>query len=97
MQKGFNYIIIFLSVLFIACQSNEKESDAACHLVATEDFLEFSVPSDASMFIKSMQAFKGEDGKSYFSFLSNEVPEIYFYDIHRNEYRFNRGDRERRL
>ncbi len=81
MQKGFNYIIIFLSVLFIACQSNEKESDAACHLVATEDFLEFSVPSDASMFIKSMQAFEGEDGKSYFSFLSNEVPEIYFYDI----------------
>ena len=79
MQKGFNYIIICLSVLFIACQSNEKKSDAACHLVATEDFLEFSVPSDASLFIKSMQVFEDKEQR-YFSFMSDDFSCIHFYD-----------------
>lgn len=76
-MKKLMYLIFVL--LFVSCE--DREHADGYRLTVTSDSLVFTMPSNASMFIKSMQAFEGEDGKPYFSFLSNEVPEIYFYDI----------------
>lgn len=81
MQKS---IITILSLLFFISCTNRVD-DMKCHLVVTEDSLVFSVPSDASLFIKSMQVFVDKEQKRYFSYLNNELPKIYFYDLETEE------------
>ena len=64
----------------VSCQS-EKQQELKYVLQETEDALSFEVSSNSSLYIKSMSLFKDDAGKEYMTFLSNEEPEIYVYDL----------------
>ena len=81
MRKRLFFLLISCLTLFSACRDNGIVTDAEDCLIVASDSLVFSVPSDASMFIKSMQIFEDEKSQKYFAFMSNDFSCVYFYDI----------------
>lgn len=78
--KGKALCTCLCAALLLSCGSNETAKEAK--LEATEKTITFPVSSNTSLFIKSLNLFTDTDGTEYLTFLSNEEPEIYVYDLH---------------
>ena len=71
---------IICSLACFSCQSGKQEA-LKYRLEETADTLSFEMSSNSSLFIKSMSVFQDDEGKEYMTFMSNEVEEIYVYDL----------------
>lgn len=77
----FSLAILAMAVIS-SCSSSGKEGQKDnLSLQETKDSLSFEMSVHSSLFIKSMSVFKDDKNKEYLTFMSNEEPEIYIYDL----------------
>lgn len=74
---------IVCSFILISCQS--KKHSRYVTLEKTEEKVIFPVNANSSLFIKALFIFTDKEGKSYLTYLNNDEPEIYIYDIKTQE------------
>lgn len=86
MYKFNSYIslLFFLLVFISSCDSSRKED--VYILKPSDEFLDFNLNPQTSIFIKSLFTYIDENGKEYLTFQNNMEPEILLYDIDSQEY-----------